>query len=350
MATDRRIDHADLEAFARAVLLKAGVSDGAARVEAQITAEVDLCGVHTHGVRMLPGTVEKIDDGRLQAAPRIETVAERPASVLLKTAGGLGRYVSACGMDRAVGMAQEYGIGAVAIGGLGHWGRAYSYALRAARRGFVGLAFTNTIALFPAWGTRAPNLGNNPIAIGVPGAGNDEPAVLDLAMTQSSVSRVRMAAAAGEQVPLGWGLDTDGNPTTDPQAIGDSGRFLPMGGHKGAGLAFMVEMLTSGLAGGLLCFEQGQLGRPGDSDGGSSKLFVAIRPWDNDLGLRLRHLREHIASAPPDESGQGAQWPGQGSFERRLDYLKNGIALPGALAEELEALSEKQGVPLRWKG
>ena len=147
---EKRIDHADLEAFFNAVLLKAGVPEEAAKIEAQIGAEVDLCGVHTHGARLLPGTVEKIAAGRLQAIPSIETVAERPASVLLKTSGGLGRYVSAHGMDRAMKMADQYGIGAVAVSGLGHWGRAYSYALRAARRGYIGLAFTNTISLFPA--------------------------------------------------------------------------------------------------------------------------------------------------------------------------------------------------------
>lgn len=347
---EKRIDHADLEAFVHAVLLRAGVPADVAAVEAEIAAEVDLCGVHTHGARLLPGTVEKIAAGHLQAVPQIETVAQRPASLLLKTSGGLGRYVSAHGMDRAVELADRYGIGAVAVSGLGHWGRAYSYALRAARRGYIGLAFTNTISLFPAWGTRAPSLGNNPIAIGVPAADGDEPAVLDLAMTQSSVSRVRMAAAAGEEVPLGWGLDQAGKPTTDPQAISDSGRFLPMGGHKGSGLAFMIELLTAGLAGGLLCFEQGQAGRPSDTDGGSSKLFIAIRPWDNGLGLRLQHLRDHLDAAPRDESGQGPQWPGQGSVARRQDYLRNGIALPEALVAELERLAEKQGVPLRWKG
>ena len=127
---------------------------------------------------------------------------------------------------------------------------------RAARAGLVGLAFTNAFANFPAWGTRVPSLGNNPLAIGIPTA-DGEPVVLDLAMTQSSISRVRQAEAAGRSVPEGWGLDERGRPTTDPSVLLQSWRFLPMGQHKGSGLAFMVDLLTAGLAGGLLAFEQG---------------------------------------------------------------------------------------------
>ena len=227
-------------------------------------------------------------------------------------------------------------------------GRAHSYALRAARRGFVGLAFTNAIANFPAWGTSAPSLGNNPIAIGIPAAPDQEPAVLDLAMTQSSVSRVRMAAATGEKVPLGWGLDRQGRPTEDPQAIIDSGRFLPMGQHKGSGLAFMVEMLTGGLAGGLLAFEQGILNNPTDTEGGSAKLFIAIRPFGDWLPQRLAELKEHLKNAPPAPEQGDIQWPGEGSFLRRQAYLEQGIPLPDALCDDLEILAAELAIPAPW--
>jgi LDH2 family malate/lactate/ureidoglycolate dehydrogenase len=349
MQAEKRIDHTELQHFYKTVLLQAGVPEEVAAIEAAIGAEVDLCGVHTHGARLLPATVEKLEAGILQTSPAIERVAEYPASVLLKTTGGLGRYTSAHCMGLAIEKASQFGIGSVAVRGVGHWGRAYSYALQAARRGYVGLAFTNAVANFPAWGTAAPSLGNNPIAVGIPAADGQEPAVLDLAMTQASIGRVRMAAEASEKVPLGWGLDTAGEPTRDPQAIIDSGRYLPMGGHKGSGLAFMVEMLSAGLAGGPLCFEQGQGSIPTDVDGGSSKLFIAIRPWDNALGQRLQDLKDHLGEVPSDESGHSAQWPGQGSFFRRRDYLQNGIALPDALASDLEKLGRDLAVSLNWK-
>ena len=345
MSGPRRIAHVDLERFFKEALMAVGVPEHVAAVEAEIGAEVDLCGVHTHGARLLPTMVEHIKEGRTNGAPELEAVVEYPASALYATDRGLGRYVSAVCMDRAVAMAREYGIGAVAVRGVAHWGRAHSYALRAAKDGMVGLCFTNAIVNFAAWGTSTPTLGNNPFAIGVPGA---PPAVLDLAMSQSSVSRVRMAAQVGERVPLGWGLDAEGRPTDDPQAIIDSGRFLPMGGHKGSGLAFMVELLTAGLANGLLCFEQGTLRNPTDTAGGSAKLFIAIRPYGDWLPERLAELVAHLKDAPPAPEQGEAQWPGEGSFRRRQDYERTGIELPGPLVAELDALAEDLGLGLQW--
>jgi len=342
----KRIHHPDLVRFFEDAFAAVGTPPHIAQIEAAIGAEVDLCGVHTHGARLLPTMINHIRNGQTNAAAEIEIVNEYPASVLAKSDRGLGRYTSATAMDLAIEKAQTYGIGSVAVRGVAHWGRAYSYALRAAQQGMIGLAFTNAIVNFPAWGTSQASLGNNPIAIGVPASDNEEPAVLDLAMTQTSVSRVRMAAADGQRVPLGWGLDADGRPTDDPQAIIDSGRFLPMGEHKGSGLAFMVELLTAGFSNGLLCFEQGTLHNPSDTAGGSAKLFIAIRPFGHWIGTRLAELKDHLQATPAaPEQGQ-AQWPGEGSFKRRAAYLKEGIQLPGLLVKDLEDLAQELAIPL----
>ena len=250
----------------------------------------------------------------------------------------------------AIERAETYGIGAATIRGVAHWGRGYSYAARAARAGMIGLAFTNAIINFPAWGTSAASLGNNPMAIGVPVEGDGEPAVLDIAMTQRPRSvGVREAAEAGQRVPLGWGLDTEGKPTTDPEAIVESQRFLPMGEHKGSGLAFMIELLTAGLAGGFLCYELGTEGRPTDTSGGSSKLFIAIRPHGDWLNERTASLKSYLNSAPPAEEQGEAQWPGEGSYRRRTEYLVHGIPIPTKLAADIEVLAQELSVALNWK-
>lgn len=348
MSAARRIAHSDLVQFFKGALNAVGVPPHVAEIEAEIGAEVDLCGVHTHGARLLPTMIEHIRAGRTNGAPELTAINEYSASALYETDRGIGRYISAVCMDKAVAKAREYGIGSVAVRGVAHWGRAHSYALRAAEQGMVGLCFTNAIVNFAAWGTSAPSLGNNPLAIGVPGSLSTPPAVLDLAMSQSSVSRVRMAAAAGERVPLGWGLDDKGEPTDDPQVIIDSGRFLPMGGHKGSGLAFMVELLTAGLANGLLCYEQGTLRNPTDTAGGSAKLFIAIKPFGDWLPERLVELTAHLKAAPAAPEQGEAQWPGEGSFRRRTEYLKAGITLPGPLAAELEQLAAELSITLQW--
>ncbi|MCZ6677718.1 MAG: Ldh family oxidoreductase [Candidatus Poribacteria bacterium] len=348
-SASKRIEYRELVRFFKDTLMAVGVPAHVAEVEAEIGAEVDLCGVHSHGVRLLPVMVENIRNGLTNPAPRIDVVVEYPASVLAETDRGIGRYVSAVGMDMAIERAEAYGIGAAAIRGVAHWGRGYSYAMRAARVGMIGLAFTNAIVNFPAWGTAVHSLGNNPMAIGVPAEDDGEPVVLDIAMTQTAIGRVREAAEKGERVPLGWGLDAQGKPTDDPVAITDSKRFLPMGEHKGSGLAFMIELLTAGLAGGLLCYEQGTEGRPSDTAGGSTKLFIAVRPFGNWLTERVASLQNHLKSVPRAEDQGEVQWPGEGSYRRRTEYLERGIPIPLMLATDLEALALDLSVPLHWQ-
>ena len=349
MADSKRIEHPELIRFFKQTLMAVGAPSHVAEVEAEIGAEVDLCGVHSHGVRLLPVMVENIQTGLTNPSPEVKVLTESPASVLAETDRGIGRYVSAVGMDMAIERAETYGIGAATIRGVAHRGRGYSYAARAARAGMIGLAFTNAIINFPAWGTSVPSLGNNPMAIGVPMHDGGEPVVLDIAMTQIAIGRVREAAETGQRVPLSWGLDTEGKPTTDPEAIVESERFLPMGEYKGSGLAFMIELLTAGLAGGLLCFELGTEGRPTDTSGGSSKLFIAIRPHEDWLNERTESLKAYLKSAPPAEEQGEAQWPGEGSYRRRTEYLRKGIPIPLKLAADLDVLAQELAVPLNWK-
>lgn len=348
MTNSKRITYESLSRFFQDALMAVGVPEHVAQVEAEIGAEVDLCGVHSHGVRLLITMVDHLRNGRTNPNPQIKTLVDFPASVLMETDRGIGRYVSAVGMDMAIERAQLYGVGTVVIRGVAHWGRGFSYGLRAARAGMIGLAFTNAIANFPAWGTAQASLGNNPIGIGIPADEDDDPVVLDIALTQTAIGRVRDAALAGERIPLGWGLDAAGRPTDDPNAVMASGRFMPMGGHKGSGLSFVTDLITGGLAGGLLCFEQGTQGRPSDTEGGSTKMFIAIKPFGDWLGERVATLKQHIHAMPPAPEQGSVQWPGEGSFRRRADYWQNGIALPEKLVEDIEALSQELSVPVSW--
>ena len=345
--SEKRISVGDLSEFVKLCLEAVGAPEKVAEVEGAITAEVDLVGVHSHGVQLLPGLVEAIRDGQVNPAPRLVVVAERPASVLYEVDRGIGRYVSAIAMDEAVARARKYGVGVVAVRGVGHWGRGYSYALRAARQGMIGLAFTNATANFPAWGTNLPSLGNNPLAIGIPAGTDAEPVVLDMAMTQAAIRRIMDAAESGDPVPVGWGLDEEGRATTDPRAILASRRFLPMGGHKGSSLAFVIELLTAGLTGGLLCFEQGKEGKPDDFHGASSKLLIAIEPFGLWLETQARTLKDHLKSIPEAPEQGAVRWPGERGLLCKADYLQNGIPVRQPLLEELQALGRELAVALK---
>lgn len=348
MTTTKRITYPALQQFFKEALIAVGAPEHVAEIEAQIGAEVDLCGVHSHGARLLIGMINNIRNGPTNPDPEIRTLVDFPASVLMETDCGIGRYVSHEGMKVAIERAEKYGVGVCVVKGVAHWGRGYSYGLQAARAGMIGLAFTNAYANFPAWGTSVPSLGNNPIGIGVPSDEDGEPVVMDIAMTQTAIGRVNNAAAAGEKIPLGWGLDKDGNPTDDPKKVLESERFLPMGQHKGSALSFMTDLITGALAGGFLCFEQGTKGRPSDGEGGSTKTFIAIKPYGEWLGTRVAELKAHLHSVPTAPEQGEVRWPGENSFRWRKEYLENGIALPANICEGLDNLADELSIEVAW--
>lgn len=340
------ISFPDLRDFIFRALRSAGVPEHVANIEADITAEVDLCGVHSHGVRMLPMTIGNIEKGGTNPDPSLDVIDESPASVLMEANHGIGRYVSAIAMDSAIHLANESGVGLVLVRNVAHWGRSYSYARRAALKGFVGMAYTNTIKLFPAWGASERTLGNNPMGIGIPHG--EDPVVLDMAMMQSSVGRIREAAETGDRIPLNWALDSEGNPTDDAKVAMEASRFLPMGGHKGSAMAFCIELLTAGLAGGLLCQEIGADGNRSDSEGSSSKCFIAFKPFGDWLPERVDSLKQHLSSSARFPEQGDLFWPGQRSSNDRRRQMEEGIDLPEGVVKAVNEIAEERDLDVRW--
>jgi len=214
--------------------------------------EAELHGVPSHGLLMLPRLVEGLKARRANPDPHLRVLRESGAVCVIDGDRGPGRYVGVQGMRAAVERARRFGIGACLMTETTHWGRAHAYACLAADDGYVGLCTTNAIPNMLVPGSSRPVLGNNPLAIAAPRGGGRRPIVLDIAMSQAALGRVATAAREERDVPFGWGLDGDGQPTSDAAAILSSQNLLPMGGHKGAGLALMMEILTAALGGSLL--------------------------------------------------------------------------------------------------
>ena len=231
-------------------------------------------GVPSHGVRMLPALLKGIREGRASANPTISIIRDYNASCVIDGDNGPGRFVSLEAMKYAVDKAKKFGIGACLLTNATHWGRAFAYAFRAAQAGTIGICMTNAIPNMVAWESRHALLGNNPLGIGIPQK-DKEPIVLDMAMSQAAFGKVGTYAREGKEIPNGWGLDIEGNATTDPRLILKSGRLIPFGEHKGSGLSFMIELLTGALAGTMLSHEIMQFDR-GALNPGTSKLFIAL--------------------------------------------------------------------------
>jgi LDH2 family malate/lactate/ureidoglycolate dehydrogenase len=336
-----RIQHKRLVEIIEKALAAAGAAPAVCAIEAQVMAEADLLGVPSHGVRMLPALMLGIREGQVASNPKIKITRNRVAACVLDGDNGPGRFVSVQALQQAVERAKRSGIGVCLATRLTHWGRAHAYAYRAAQAGMVGLCTTNAIPNMVAWGSSRPLLGNNPLAIGVPRGHGQEPIILDMAMSEAAVGKIRTFLREGRKVPANWGLDASGKPSEDPAAILSSHRVLPFGGHKGVGLALMMELLTGALAGGMLSFEVAQTD-PTGLDLNSSKLFLALDVQafaDPDhFAQRVQTLLVWLRNAEP---GLTITLPGDRGWQTRDRYLAEGIPIHPEIVAELKSIGVK---------
>lgn len=337
MPDEIRIKHEKLIEIISQMLATVGVPESVRTVEAQVMAEADLLGVPSHGIRMLPGLVCGIREGKANPNPQIKIVRERAATCLLDGDNGPGRFVSVQAMQRAIERAKQFGVGACVTTRVTHWGRAHAYAYRAAQAGCIGICTTNAVPNMLAYGSTRPLLGNNPLAIGVPRDARD-PIVLDIAMSQAAVGKVGTYLREGKSAPANWGLDANGNPTNDPAAILASRRVLPFGDHKGAGLALMMELLTGALAGGLLSYQVVQHDTTG-LDPNTSKFFIAldVDAFVGRTGFAQR-IDDLLAYLHDTEPGLTITYPGERGWQTREHNLRAGIPIHREIVEQLKTI------------
>ena len=333
-----RIPYDKLCAAVQSALEAQGVSEAIARVEAQIMAEADLHGVPSHGVRMLPPLLRGLAEGRAKANAEIRITREFGAICVLDGDNGPGRYAAVTIMQAAVDRAKQFGVGVCLATQTTHWGRAHAYALRAAKAGFIGMCATNAMQTMAAWGATKPVIGNNPLAIGIPRAAGENPLVLDTAMSQAAVGKVSTWLREGKPIPEGWGVDAQGKPTTDAKAI-LSGAVSPMAGHKGAGLALMLEFMTAALGGGLLCHD---LEIPaGGVETDTSKLFIALNIEafvENGLAAFHAQVEDYLNYLRAQASvREPFLYPGERGWQECSDNLRDGVPLHAEIVAQLLA-------------
>ena len=269
-----RIPFAELQQALEAALLPLGVTADRAELCARLFAETTRDGVYTHGLARFPRFVKTIKLGvvRPSASPR-----------LVSAFGGLERWDGDLGpgnlnawasMERAMALAREHGIGAVALAQTNHWMRGGTYGWQAADKGLFAVCFTNTLPNVPAWGAVKPTVGNNPLVLAIPRPGGAN-VVIDMAMSQYSYGTLSAYEKRGEPLPFPGGFDFDGQLTTDAAAIAATERALPIGLWKGSGMSLTLDLIAAMLSGGLATH---QIPRDPLRESGLSQVFVAIDP------------------------------------------------------------------------
>jgi LDH2 family malate/lactate/ureidoglycolate dehydrogenase len=311
--------------------------------------EADLRGVASHGIARLPAYTRAFIGGVVAPAPEVSLIEQRGAISLLDGGNGIGVVVGQLAMRRAVEQARGHGIGAVAVRNSNHAGMLASHVLQASDAGMIGYFTSNGPAIMPPWGGRTPMLGNGPFAFAIP-TDSEHPVVLDMACSAVARGKIRLAAAGGQEIPLGWALDVDGAPTSDAKAA-MAGVVLPMAGYKGYALAFVNEILSAALPGAALASEMPR----GFLEEGSTVLdrwscghfMIAIDVDCFGAGATVRALAGRIVDlmhAAPRSGDDEILVPGEPERRERERRARDGVPLAQTTVALLDGLAQELGI------
>ena len=341
-----RVPFEELRARIERVLRALGLGQRSV-LASQLIAETDRDGVRTHGVARLPRFAEMVRLGRIDPRAEPERIASFGALERWVGHRGPGNLAAHTAMTRAVELAGENGLGAVALADTTHWMRGGSYGWQAAEAGFAAMCWTNTLPNLPPWGATTPAVGNNPLVIAVPrrdSAGHSAPIVLDIAMSQFSYGTLSAYRERGELLPFPGGFDENGELSRDPAAIERTQRALPIGLWKGSGLAFVLDVLGAMLADGRATCEI-----PNDSlqEVGQSQVFIALAPSALTSTEELNRIAagaiDFLHAATPIEPGSVVRYPGEGTLRVREESLRLGVAVDEPAWNALCKLEEVEG-------
>jgi LDH2 family malate/lactate/ureidoglycolate dehydrogenase len=357
---ETKVFHIDaLREFSIRVFLHFGVRGEDAAQAADVLASADLRGIDSHGVARLHTYFDLLIEGRINPKPQIKTIRSTLSTATVDGDNGLGLVVGPQANRIAMDMADKAGSGWVSVCNTNHFGIAGYYVLQALERDLIGWAMTNSTSIVaPLWGMERM-LGTNPIAIAFPGK-EEPPIVIDMATCAAAFGKIEMARRKGEAIPSGWGIDSQGRATTNPDDTVNGGALLPLGsdrergGHKGYALAIMVDMLSGVLSGA----NWGpfappfalRLKIPGRSVGkGIGHFFGAMRIdgfMDPDAFKRQTddYIRVFRATKPAPGT-TGPLIPGDPEREAEKLRREKGVPLIMPIIEDLRDISRKTGIP-----
>jgi 3-dehydro-L-gulonate 2-dehydrogenase len=309
-----------LQAEFKRVLLSLFFTESKAQQVAAIFAENSRDGVYTHGLNRFPVFVQYVKDGLVK--PDAEPTADESMGLLERYDGnyGPGMLNAQFCMDRAIALANQHGMGCVAIRHTNHWMRGGTYGWQAAEAGCIGICFTNTIANVPPWGGVDPRLGNNPVIIAVPR--KEGHVILDMAVSQYSIGKLHQYKNSGEELPLPGGYNKAGELSVDPAAIIESERVLPIGFWKGSGLSLMLDLLATILSRGKSTSEISK----GDAEYGVSQVFICLKPnSDEHTNQLIEQIISYTKSSGLEDADKAIRYPGEGMLATREKNMKDGI-------------------------
>jgi len=350
MAETVTIHEKPLRHFCEQVLMKLGVPAEDARVTTDVLVVADLRGIDSHGVARLGRYVSGLKEGFMKPTDQSRVVKETKATALLDGGQSLGQVVGTRAMNLAIRKAKDTAVGVVTVRNSNHYGIAGYYAMMGLPHNLIGVSMTNAAPLVvPTFG-RISVLGTNPISLAAP-AMNEKAFVLDMATATVPRGKVEVYNRAGKPIPHGWAVDETGRSSTDPARVLNAlakrlgGGLLPLGGegedlggHKGYGLALLVDVLSgvlSGAATGLQVYADEK--RP---DVGHFFLALdpsAFRPLD-EFRRDMDRLARELKDSPKAQGQERIYVHGEKSFVRMEKFRKEGIPLDPKVVQALKKI------------
>ncbi len=342
-----RVGFARLRAFIAEGLARAGLPAEDAGKVATLMAQADLQGSDGHGVIRLPQYVRRIQAGGINLRPQFKVVEERAAMAVLDGDNGMGHLVMSHAVDLAMAKAKQAGVGWVGARHSNHAGPASLYVQKPVEAGMIALYFAvGNANHLPPWGGMDMLLSTNPLAVGIP-AGSEPPVVLDMATTVAAYGKVKAKAKKGESLPLGWMIDRQGQPLTDP-ARAEEGFLLPIGGHKGYGLALIVGLLAGTLNGAAMGRDVVDFNHDDSTptNTGQAVLVLDLSAFAPPAVFKaaVDRLVQDLRGSERLPGVERIWLPGEQSHLRRERYAEQGIPIAPGLVQELERLAQQLGM------
>ena len=320
-----------------------GASEHEAEIVATHQVKANLVGHDSHGVIHIIEYVERINRGHIVPGAPFVVEKEAPCTAVINGNWGFGFVVTERAMEMAIEKAKTHGVAAITIHYQSHIGRLGDYATMAVQEGLIGLVTADSgagpKAVVP-FGGRERRLGTNPICIGMP-SDLDGVVLMDMATSAVAAGKISLARSRGEQVPVGWIIDKEGNPTTDPNDYRAGGAILPVGadqGHKGYGLSFMVETFAALLTG--LGFGLDPQAKHNDG------VFMAVfnvenfRPLDQ-FKKEVREFAEFVKTSKPAAGFSEVLYPGEIEYKTELARRRDGIFVEDETWQQISGLMKE---------
>lgn len=335
--------------YAEALLTHYGLAEADARTVAANLLFANLRGLDTHGVMRLPTYLKRLELGLANRDATPEIVDEGDNYAVIDGGNGLGPVAGKLAMEAAIKKAKEHMIGLSFVRNSQHYGSCAFYTMMAMEQDMIGFSTSNTAPLMAPSGGKKRLIGNDPISFAAP-ASEGMTFVLDIALSNVAGGKIMLAEKNGQTIPLGWALDKEGRPTTDPHAgFSDGGLLLPVGAHKGYGMVVMLDILCGLLSGGVPSAKVlGTTDFQSQGNMGTCFMMAAIdvehlMPVDT-FKSRMGEMIQEIKGCPRAEGVSEILLPGEIEARAAAERSANGIPITLPILRELESLGSAAGI------